>query len=118
MLETLHGGNGAASAALDAALAQTAAVEAEDGVDERAAHGAAELAFVGEPCPELERKRVHSLAQRRVGRQDVLDEIGGGGGHAPPEARWASAAFAREPDHESLAAARRTSDAQLVASNR
>ena len=50
-------GDGAARAAVDAALAQAAAVPAEHRVDEGAADGARELAVVGEPRPELERQR-------------------------------------------------------------
>jgi hypothetical protein len=47
--DTLHGGDRAAAARADAARLHAAPVSGEDGVDERAAHGARERAVVGEP---------------------------------------------------------------------
>ena len=90
--DPLHGGDRAALAALDAVRPEAASVEAEHRVDEGAAHRARELAVVGEPRPQLERQRQHPLAQRRSGRQDVLDEIRGRGGHASARTRWTEAA--------------------------
>ena len=54
--DALHGGDGAAFAAVDAARPEAAAVPGEERVDERAAHRAAELAVVGETCAEPRKK--------------------------------------------------------------
>ena len=85
--DALHGGDGAALAALDAARLRCGGGTSRAPSRRTRGTRRRELAVVGEPRAQLERQRQHPLAQRRSGRQHVLDEIGGGGRHAPAGSR-------------------------------
>ena len=75
-----------APAAVDAALAQAAAVPAEHRVDEGVADRAEQPGVVGEPRPELERQGEHPLPERHARRQNVFHKVRSAGRHAAAQA--------------------------------
>ncbi|MBK7585799.1 MAG: hypothetical protein IPI67_37135 [Myxococcales bacterium] len=90
--DALHRGDGAALAALDAAVAHLVAIPAQHGVHERAAHGSKQLGVVREPRAQLERQRQDELPERGVIWQNVIHEVGGARRHAPAQASRAKGA--------------------------
>ena len=99
--KTLNRGDRPAPTIADPASAPTATFEAEEraGVDRE--HGATEDVIPRQAIAERVRQREHPVAHGNI-RQDVIDQLGGPGGHPPaPTTGTEPAAFARKR-HERL----------------
>ena len=91
--------------------ARAAAKSGEHRAQKHAEHVARELAVVGQPVAQLERKRQHPLAHRDLG-QHLVDQVCGGLGHAPPPAGGTEPSTLAGERHEPFVPAVRAAHAQ------
>jgi hypothetical protein len=104
---------GATLATAEASRFEVSLIPAEHRVYERMAHGAEQLAVVGEACPELEGQREYEVPQWRLCGKHVLDEIRGGFGHSSAQARWTKPqTLTREADDDAFGALRARQDCE------
>ncbi len=102
--EALHDVDGTGPSVAESLFLASAAQESQDRAEKEGAHGGAELWVVGQKKPDPKGKREDPLADGHA-RQDPVDEVGGGIGHASAAARRAeTASFARERDESVFAA--------------
>ena len=83
----------------------------EDGLHEDAQHLAAQRPIEGEEGAQSEGQRQHVLAYGNL-REDAVDQVRGGVGHAAGSARRAEASLLAGIRHQPLAAALLAADAQ------
>jgi len=112
--ESLAEGDGAAHRLLDSESAGSASLPGEDLSQVEVQDVTEESVVAGQQKPDAAGKADDPLAVRG-GRQDVVDQMGGGVGHAPGGARRADAAALAGEGHELLVGAAGAADADEAA---
>ena len=103
--ESLRHGDGARTTVGDALAPGAAAKPAQHSADIHGANVAAQVTIEGRQEAHREWERQHPLTDRRRGRQDAVDEMRGGVGHATTATRRTDTApLARKGDQGVLAA--------------
>ena len=113
--EALGDGARTGVAAADAGAARAAAMVREHDAHERAEDRGGEPRIPEQPEAQVTRQRQRPLPVARRRRQDMVDEVRGGLGHAPAVARGAQPARLTRPRHQQLEPARRAANAREAA---
>jgi len=109
--EALDSVDRARAAALRSECLDASAVEAEDGVQEAAAHGRAQCRPAGEQVAQAPGQGEHPLAHGDP-RQDVIAKVGGRLGHATSSAGGTEPPSLAGEGHEVVGAAARAEEAR------